>query len=87
MAYYGNDAHPVYGNCVAFDLVKSEYGAATFTNVKTNWSDASHTGNNTNIINVSRKLTALMADINNNPVTHESSQDLDLTVYAVYDSG
>ena len=87
MAYYGNDAHPVYGNCVAFDLVKSEYGEATFTNVKTNWSDASHTGNNTNIINVSRKLTALMADINNNPVTHESSQDLDLTVYAVYDSG
>ena len=87
VAYYGNDAHPVYGNCAAFDLDKSEYGAATFTNVKTNWSDASHTGNNTNIINVSRKLTALMAEINNNPVTHESSQDLDLTVYAVYDSG
>ena len=87
VAYYGNDAHPVYGNCVAFDLDKSEYGAATFTNVKTNWSDASHTGNNTNIINVSRKVTALIAEINNNPVTHESSQDLDLTVYAVYDSG
>ena len=86
-AFYGDSSHPVYGNCVAFDLDKSEYGAATFTNVKTDWSDASHTGNNTNIINVSRKLTALMAEINNNPVTHESSQDLDLTVYAVYDSG
>ena len=86
-AFYGDSSHPVYGDCVAFDLDKSEYGAATFTNVKINWSDASHTGNNTNIINVSRKLTALMAEINNNPVTHESSQDLDLTVYAVYDSG
>ena len=51
-AFYGNSSHPVYGNCVAFDLDKSEYGEATFTNVKTNWSDASHTDNVINFITV-----------------------------------
>ena len=84
--FYGNSSHPVYGNCVAFDLDKSEYGAATFTNAKTNWSDASHTENNTNIINVGRKLASLAVHMNGTVVS-ESSQDLDLTVYAVYDSG
>ena len=71
VAFYGDTAHSVYGNCVVFDLDKSEYGEATFTNVKTNWSDASHTADVVNVIKVNSNLPEYSDDSSNITISKE----------------
>lgn len=50
--YFDTTTHSTYGDCVIFDLSADNYGKATFTNVKTNWADASHTFDVVNVITI-----------------------------------
>lgn len=84
-----SDNGTIRGKTVDFDLTNSALGSATFVNEKTDWRDYSDTTSVTNLVKMTKKLTAIIVERAGPEVLEGNSlfDKKNLIVTAVYDDG